>query len=87
MKRGPSREFTLRGSSEDTFPPHKVTLREVHPVGRVAWEKWGPLIADHPLRDLIALVYAEGLYHGYMLGQYVPELRIDTLTEPEYWSG
>lgn len=62
------KNFTMRGGADDAdFPSREITLKQVRTVSKIAWEKWGPMIADHPLRDLLALAYAEGLYHGAMI--------------------
>lgn len=62
------KNFTLRGGvDKDDFPSHDISLKDVRAVGRIAWERWGHMIADYPLRDLIGLAYAEGLYHGAMI--------------------
>lgn len=67
--------FLLRGGVDnDDFPSAEINLKELHGVGRSAWSKWGHMIADRPLRDLIALAYAEGLYHGAMIVKNNPEL-------------
>lgn len=59
------KNFTLRGGSDDEdFPPREISLKQVRGVSRIAWEKWGHMVADYPPRDLIALAYVEGLYHG-----------------------
>ncbi len=68
--------FTLRGGVDpDGLPERDISLKDLRDVGRIAWEKWGHMVADKPIRDLIALAYAEGLYHGAMLGLRIPELR------------
>ncbi len=70
------KNFRMRGGvDENDFPSREVTLKQIRTVSKIAWEKWGPLIADYPLRDLLALAYAEGLYHGAMIGLRDPELR------------
>jgi hypothetical protein len=60
------KSYELRGASD--FEPREISLKDLRDVGRIAWEKWGHLVADKPIRDLIALAYAEGLYHGAMIG-------------------
>ena len=68
--------FRLRGGVDhNDFPAYDISLKDVRAVGRIAWEKWGHMVADKPIRDLISLVYAEGLYHGAMIGIRTPELR------------
>jgi hypothetical protein len=68
--------FTLRGGVDaDDFPARDISLIDVRAVGRIAWEKWGHMVADKPIRDLIALAYAEGLYHGAMIGIRDSELK------------
>lgn len=63
------KNFRLRGGvDENDFPAREISLKDIREVGRIAWEKWGPMIADRPLRDTIGLAYAEGLYHGAMMG-------------------
>lgn len=75
--------FTLRGGADpDGFPERDISLKDLRDVGRIAWEKWGHMVADKPIRDLIALAYAEGLYHGAMLGLRIPELRNTIGTTP-----
>ncbi len=70
------KNFVLRGGVDnDDFPSREISLKQVRTVSRIAWEKWGYMIADYPPRDLIALAYAEGLYHGAMIGLRDPELR------------
>jgi hypothetical protein len=60
--------FHLRGG--DDFPGREITMKEArHYVGNNTWEKWGRMIPDYPIRDLIALIYTEGLYHGAVLAQ------------------
>lgn len=67
--------FRLRGGVDnDDFPPRDISLKDVRAVSRIAWEKWGQMIADHPLRDLLGLAYAEGLWHGAMIALKNPEL-------------
>jgi hypothetical protein len=62
------KNFVLRGGSDDEhFPSREISLKQVRAVSRIAWEKWGHMVADHPPRDLIALAYVEGLYHGAMI--------------------
>lgn len=69
------KNFHLRGGvDQNDFPAREISLKDVRAVGRIAWEKWGHMIADHPLRDLIGLAYAEGLYHGAMIGIRDPEV-------------
>lgn len=68
--------FRLRGGvDEDDFPARDISLKDIHQVGRIAWEKWGHMIADRPLRDMLGLAYAEGLYHGAMIALQDPTLR------------
>lgn len=63
------KNYRLRGGVDhNDFPARDISLKDVRDVGRIAWEKWGHLIANMPLRDLIGLAYAEGLYHGAMIG-------------------
>lgn len=70
------KNFTLRGGVDaEDFPSREISLKQVRTVSRIAWEKWGHMIADYPPRDLIALAYAEGLYHGAMIGLRDPMLR------------
>lgn len=45
----------------------EVLERDVSGVGTIAWSRWERELANTPLRTLLALVYAEGLYHGYEL--------------------
>lgn len=62
------KNFTLRGGADDKdFPTREISLKEVRKVSRIAWEKWENMVADYPPRDLIALAYVEGLYHGASL--------------------
>ena len=69
--------FRLRGGVDhNDFPAHDISLKDVRAVSRIAWERWGHMIADRPLRDLIGLAYAEGLYHGAMIGR--KEMGLDT---------
>lgn len=71
--------FTMRGGVDhNDFPARDLSLKDIRAIGRIAWEKWGHMIADHPIRDLMSLAYAEGLYHGAMIGIRTPELR-DTI--------
>lgn len=71
--------FTMRGGSDrNDFPARELSLVDIRAVGRIAWEKWGHMVADSPIRDLLSLAYAEGLYHGAMIGIRTPELR-DTI--------
>lgn len=68
--------FRLRGGADESdFPAVEITLKDMRSAGRIAWEKWGHMVADRPLRDLIGLAYAEGLYHGAMIGLRDAELR------------
>lgn len=70
------KSYTLRGGVDnDDFPARDISLKDLRDVGRIAWEKWGHMVADKPIRDLIALAYAEGLYHGAMIGLRDPLLR------------
>jgi hypothetical protein len=69
------KSFRLRGGVDDNdFPGHDITLHDVRAIGRIAWEKWGHMVADRPIRDLISLAYAEGLYHGAMIALRDPKL-------------
>lgn len=69
------KNFRLRGGADaDDFPAVDISIKNVRLVGRIAWEKWGHMIADHPLRDLIALAYAEGLYHGAAIATRDPKI-------------
>lgn len=63
------KNFHLRGGTSDDFPPMEVTLKDIRAVSRIAWTRWGHLIAEKPLRELIGLAYAEGLYHGAMIAK------------------
>src|SRR5688572_12349889 len=75
MARG-IKDFVLRGGVDDAdFPSRTIELTKVRQVGRIAWEKWGHMVADWAIRDLISLAYAEGLYHGAMIGLRDPLLR------------
>jgi hypothetical protein len=68
--------FMLRGGVDhNDFPSREVSLRDVRAIGRSPWGKWGHMVADHPLRDLVALAYVEGLYHGAMIGIRDEKLR------------
>lgn len=59
------RTYRLRGGAdEQDFPARDISLKDIRDVARIAWEKWGHMIADKPIRDLLGLAYAEGLYHG-----------------------
>lgn len=70
------KSFRLRGGvDEQDFPARDISLKDVRAVGRIAWEKWGHMVADRPPRELIALAYAEGLYHGAMIGLRDQKLR------------
>lgn len=60
-----NKKHLLRGVRD--YEPEHVTMRDVAGVGGVAWNRWHNEVAYIPIRDLIALVYAEGLYHGAML--------------------
>jgi hypothetical protein len=60
-----TKKWTLRGG--ESFEQRSMTLREMAPVGRIAWDKWGFHATNTPLRDLVTLVYAEGIYHGAMI--------------------
>jgi hypothetical protein len=63
------KQYQLRGGVDhNDFPGREVTLFDLRHIGRSAWEKWGGLVLDHSIRDLVALAYAEGLYHGAMIG-------------------
>jgi hypothetical protein len=63
------KSYRLRGGVDEAdFPSREISMKDLRDVGRIAWEKWGHLVADKPIRDLIALAYAEGLYHGAMIG-------------------
>jgi hypothetical protein len=67
--------YSLRGGTDNNdFPARDITLKDVHAVGRIAWQKWGHLIEHTPLRTVIGLTYAEGLYHGAMIALRDPEL-------------
>lgn len=69
------KNYLLRGGVDnDDFPSAEISVKDVRAIGRSAWSKWGHMIADKPLRDLIALAYAEGLYHGAMIVKKNPEL-------------
>lgn len=71
--------YTMRGGVDhNDFPARDISLKDVRAVGRIAWERWGHMVADKPIRDLLSLAYAEGLYHGAMIGIRTPELR-DTI--------
>lgn len=62
--------FTLRGGVDhNDFPSREITLKDIRALGRSSWEKWGHMVGDWPIRDLIALAYAEGLWHGAMILQ------------------
>lgn len=62
------RNYLLRGGVSDAdFPSCNINLKDLRDVGRIAWEKWGGLAADRSPRELVALAYAEGLYHGAMI--------------------
>lgn len=75
--------FTLRGGSNaEDFPARDISIKDVRAAGRIAWERWGHMVADHPIRDLIALAYTEGLYHGAMIGLRDQELRDTIGTTP-----
>ena len=68
--------FSLRGGvDKDDFPASNISLKDIRGVGRIAWQKWGHMIADRPLRDTLGLAYAEGLYHGAMIALRDPTLR------------
>jgi len=68
--------YRLRGGvDEKDFPGRDISLKDVRDVGRIAWEKWGHMIADKPIRDLISLAYAEGLYHGAMIALRDPKMQ------------
>ena len=67
--------FRLRGGMDETdFPGRDITLKDVRAAGQIAWSKWGHMVPDKSPRDLIALAYAEGLYHGAMIALRDPEL-------------
>ena len=69
------KNYTLRGGVDDNdFPPVEISLKDVRAVSRVVWGKWGHLVADNSPRDLLALAYAEGLYHGLMIATKNPEI-------------
>jgi hypothetical protein len=69
------KNYRLRGGVDaDDFPSREISLKDVRALSRSAWGKWGHMIGDKPLRDLIALAYAEGLYHGAMIVKKNPEL-------------
>jgi hypothetical protein len=69
------KNFTMRGGVDhNAFPQREVSLKEVRSVSRIAWEKWGMMVADMPLRDLLGLAYAEGLWHGAMIALRNPDL-------------
>ena len=73
------KQFRLRGGVDgEDFPPRDISLKDVRIVGRIAWEKWGSMVADRPIRELIALAYAEGLYHGSMILAKNPEMLAHT---------
>lgn len=66
--RGP-KNIRLRGGVDDEdWPAREISMTRIRAVGRIAWEKWGAMAAVWSIRDLIALAYAEGLYHGAMIG-------------------
>lgn len=70
------KSFTMRGGVDhNDFPARDLSLKDIRAVGRIAWEKWGHMVADHPIRDLVSLAYAEGLYHGAMIGIRDEKLR------------
>jgi hypothetical protein len=67
--------FTMRGGVDhNDFPSKEISLKDIRAIGRSAWEKWGHMVPDWPIRDLIALAYAEGLWHGAMIGIRMPDL-------------
>lgn len=81
------KSYLLRGGVDaDDFPSREISLKDVRDVGRIAWEKWGHFVADKPIRDLLALAYAEGLYHGAMIGLRDPFLRSTIGTTPDLGS-
>ncbi len=68
--------FRLRGGvDEDDFPARDISLKDIQQVERIAWEKWGAMVAYRPLRETIGLAYAEGLYHGAMIALRDPTLK------------
>lgn len=74
------KNYQLRGGVDaDDFPPKDISLKDLRDVGKIAWEKWGYHVADWPIRDLIALAYAEGLYHGSQIIRRNPELLSNTI--------
>jgi hypothetical protein len=76
--------FRLRGGADaDDFPAADISLKDIRAVGRIAWEKWGHMVADKPIRDLIALAYAEGLYHGAQIALRNAGLRSTIGTTPD----
>lgn len=65
---------TMRGGvDERDFSPREISIAEVRRVSSVPMKKWGHLLSDWPLRDIVALAYCEGLYHGMMMGPRLPE--------------
>lgn len=74
-----NKKFRLRGGVDgEDFPPRNISLKDVRAIGRIAWEKWGGMAADRPIRELIALAYAEGLYHGSMIIARNPDMLAST---------
>lgn len=68
--------YTMRGGVDhNDFPTRDLSLKDIRTVGKIAWEKWGHMVADSPIRDLLSLAYAEGLYHGAMIGIRDEKLR------------
>ena len=73
------KNFRLRGGvDENDFPAREVSLKDIYRIGRSTWEKWGHMVSDYPIRNVISLVYAEGLYHGAMIALRDQKLR-DTI--------
>ena len=74
--------FTMRGGVDhNDFPPREITLKDIRALGRSSWEKWGHMVPDWPIRDLIALAYAEGLWHGAMIFKKMSPDTIGTMPD------
>lgn len=77
------KSYRLRGGvDKDDFPARDISLKDLKAVGRIAWEKWGHMVSDKSPRELIALAYAEGLYHGASIALRDPLLLASTNGSP-----
>lgn len=61
------KNFLMRGGTD--FPSREISLKDIRALSRSAWEKWEREVPYRPIRELLGLAYAEGLYHGAVIAQ------------------